>query len=484
MTIFNKGRKQIASRKGHFNSRRRFQSVDRFIPRRLSNAATSTPPSSATTNSTASLVLGTGDENYGELLRSNTPATSRILNLTSGRNDSSGRTVIRGSKALALSLWGSFGQQAFLATTSKKASKRRSFQSKPISVLDAPSIVNNYYMNLLSWNPQSDVLAVALGKSVFLWNRRSRVVTRLMSTTQTGDAAGNYFGDLYGAATPTISSVSWGSGSLLSVATEKGEVLLYDAIRGSKVSSYCDDHGESSVNVLAWNDKMLSSGGRSSHIVNRDIRMPTRSVVSRLSHGHVCGLKWSPEGGVRNTLASGGNDNTVRLWDAAQTNRARHTLAEHTAAVKAIAWSPHQHGLLATGGGTSDGHIRFWNSLSGDLVQAVEGNSSLYTGSQVCALEWSRHTKQLLSSQGFGCDRSCTNQNSLCLWSYPTMTKLYSWDNEGRGTDMVVSPEGTAVAVSDPEHECIRLFNAFQPGTKITPPHKDRFGRYKPMAIR
>ena len=66
------------------------------------------------------------------------------------------------------------------------------------------------------------------------------------------------------------------------------------------------------------------------------------------------------------------------------------------------------------------------------------------------------------------------------------MTKLhvYSWDNEGRGTDMVVSPEGTAVAVSDPEHECIRLFNAFQPGTKIAPPHKDGFGRYKPMAIR
>ena len=47
------------------------------------------------------------------------------------------------------------------------------------------------------------------------------------------------------------------------------------------------------------------------------------------------------------------------------------------------------------------------------------------------------------------------------------MTKLYSWDNEGRGTDMVVSPEGTAVAVSDPEHECIRLFNAFQPGSEM-----------------
>jgi len=33
--------------------------------------------------------------------------------------------------------------------------------------------------------------------------------------------------------------------------------------------------------------------------------------------------------------------------------------------VKAIAWSPHQHGLLASGGGTADRTIRFWNALEG-----------------------------------------------------------------------------------------------------------------------
>ena len=32
---------------------------------------------------------------------------------------------------------------------------------------------------------------------------------------------------------------------------------------------------------------------------------------------------------------------------------------EHLAAVKAIAWSPHHHGLLASGGGTADRYIRF-----------------------------------------------------------------------------------------------------------------------------
>jgi WD40 repeat protein len=39
----------------------------------------------------------------------------------------------------------------------------------------------------------------------------------------------------------------------------------------------------------------------------------------------------------------------------------------HRAAVKAIAWSPHQHGILASGGGTTDGCIRFWNTATNTL---------------------------------------------------------------------------------------------------------------------
>lgn len=63
---------------------------------------------------------------------------------------------------------------------------------------------------------------------------------------------------------------------------------------------------------------------------------------------------------------------------------------EHLAAVKAIAWSPHQHGLLASGGGTADRCIRFWNTLTGQPLQCTD------TGSQVCNLAWSKHTNELV----------------------------------------------------------------------------------------
>lgn len=38
------------------------------------------------------------------------------------------------------------------------------------------------------------------------------------------------------------------------------------------------------------------------------------------------------------------------------------------AAVKAIAWCPHQPNLIASGGGTADRHIRFWNSATGACI--------------------------------------------------------------------------------------------------------------------
>ena len=89
----------------------------------------------------------------------------------------------------------------------------------------------------------------------------------------------------------------------------------------------------------------------------------------------VCGLKWSPSG---NQLASGGNDNLLHIWQQGQ-ERPLHTLTAHQAAVKALAWCPFQSNLLATGGGTADRSIKFWNTHTGALLNSID------TGSQVFA---------------------------------------------------------------------------------------------------
>jgi cell division cycle 20-like protein 1 (cofactor of APC complex) len=60
---------------------------------------------------------------------------------------------------------------------------------------------------------------------------------------------------------------------------------------------------------------------------------------------------------------------------------------DHCAAVKALAWSPHNHGVLASGGGSADKTIKFWNTLNGTMIDSID------TGSQVCNLMFSKTTK-------------------------------------------------------------------------------------------
>ncbi|KAK9070554.1 hypothetical protein SSX86_010956 [Deinandra increscens subsp. villosa] len=86
-------------------------------------------------------------------------------------------------------------------------------------------------------------------------------------------------------------------------------------------------------------------------------------------------------------------------------------LTEHTAVVKAIAWSPHQSNLLVSGGGTADRCICFCNTASGNQLNYVD------TRSQVCNLAWSKNLNELVSTHGY-------SQNQIMMWKYPTLAKV------------------------------------------------------------
>ncbi|KAL6006779.1 B-type cell cycle switch protein ccs52A [Asimina triloba] len=172
-----------------------------------------------------------------------------------------------------------------------------------------------------------------------------------------------------------VCSVGWAQrGTHLAVGTNQGKVQIWDASRCRRVRTM-DGH-RMRVGALAWSSSLLSSGGRDKTILQRDIRAQEDSVSKLLGHkSEVCGLKWSYD---NRELASGGNDNRLFVWNQHSTQPVL-KYCEHTAAVKAIAWSPHLHGLLASGGGTADRCIRFWNTTSNSHLSCVD------TGSQVAS---------------------------------------------------------------------------------------------------
>jgi cell division cycle protein 20 (cofactor of APC complex) len=86
------------------------------------------------------------------------------------------------------------------STTSRKnksSSKlvSRYIPSAPTRILDAPDLLDDYYLNLLSWS-DTNVLAVALSQTVYLWNAETGHIDELCNVESEGPDA-------------HISSVSW-----------------------------------------------------------------------------------------------------------------------------------------------------------------------------------------------------------------------------------------------------------------------------------
>lgn len=137
------------------------------------------------------------------------------------------------------------------------------------------------------------------------------------------------------------------------------------------------------------------------------------------------------------------------IWDAAtQTQQLKFT--QHKAAVKALAWSPHQHGLLASGGGTADRCIRFWNTSLGKPLQCVD------TDSQVCNLAWSRSCNEIVSTHGY-------SLNQIIVWSYPGMTKLATLTGHtSRVLYLAMAPDGQTI-VTGAGDETLRFWSVFPP---------------------
>jgi len=283
------------------------------------------------------------------------------------------------------------------------------------------------------------MLAVALSQTVYLWNASTGDINELCTFDDTPDAH--------------ISSVSWvqEGGSHLAVGTSAGTTQLWDVDACKQLRSM-DGHSER-VGALSWNKHILSSGGRDAAIINHDVRVARHKVAKHRAHTQeICGLSWSPDG---QTLASGANDNKLCLWDASASSSSgpRYSLTDHQAAVKALAWSPHERNLLATGGGTADRCIKFWNSQTGSLLNSID------TGSQVCSLVWNPNEREILSSHGFA-------RNQLCLWKYPTMAKVKELEGHtARVLHMACSPDGGTV-VSAAADETLRFWNAFAPSSK------------------
>ncbi|PRP82396.1 hypothetical protein PROFUN_10172 [Planoprotostelium fungivorum] len=417
----------------------RKNSADRFIPNRndididVTNflLKENTVPNANDTSST----LESYKTTIAETLFMNSPQkTSRVYNFSDESlivaNENS---PLRGGGFLR-----SGSSSDLLATASSPVRPNRHISANPEKVLDAPDMVDDYYLNLLDWSHEN-VVAIGLGNAVYLWNATTGASSELFHTEEE--------------ANPVTSLAFSKEGSYIAVGLHNSSTEIWDVQSCQRLRTM-NGHTQR-ISSLDWNNFVLSSGSRDSTIVNHDVRI-TNHAVSVLS-GHtqeVCGLKWSTDG---TQLASGSNDNLLHIWSPGTTTSPVFSFDHHHAAVKALAWCPWQRNLLASGGGTQDRTLRFWNTQTGTCINSID------TKSQVCSISWSHTMKELVTSHGY-------SQNQLIVWKYPTMTKMAELKGHtSRVLHMAQGPDHKTIATAAAD-ETLRFWKIFD--TKESTPRK------------
>ena len=166
-------------------------------------------------------------------------------------------------------------------------------------------------------------------------------------------------------------------GEVLASASEDNTIRLWNTTTGRLLFLPLSGHVGDVISIAFSPDsKMLASGSRDNsirlwsvttgqHLVTLEEQIAWGVVTHEGHTGDVTAIAFSPDGA---TLASGGTDNKIRLWDVgAREHRA--AISAHSERVTALAFSPDST-ILASG--STDNTIRLWNPATRRLLDTLK----------------------------------------------------------------------------------------------------------------
>jgi WD40 repeat protein len=190
--------------------------------------------------------------------------------------------------------------------------------------------------------------------------------------------------------------------------------------------------------------KTVATGGGDNLVRLWDVanRQPTR----QLSPGSkVQAVAFSPDGKV---LATGSWDQTVRVWDVA-TGKLLHTLSGFSSEVIRVAFSPDGTVIAATArgrNGASGEKARFWNVATGEPLHKLDQD-----GPDVLALAFSPDHKTITTT---------SNDATVRSWDAATGKKLRDRVVYYDISTVIYSPDGTMLATGQADYRTAGLWQA------------------------
>ncbi|KAM9858588.1 cell division cycle protein 20 homolog B-like [Aulostomus maculatus] len=302
-----------------------------------------------------------------------------------------------------------------------------SVQGKSLEKLAAPSLLNDYYTNLLDCSCNG-IIALALGSTVYIWNPETRSLIGHLDSRP----------PLVRQPHQSVSSLCWSrDGRALCIGTRRGELQVWDVERNRTICFFSPHL--SVVRALSWKQQLLSSGSVLGHIHHHDPRAPAPLVGAVFQQQGVCSLQWSSD---EDWLASGSTDGLLNIWDSDIIGFSRShqpiITMKQPSAVKAMGWCPWQRKMIATGGGWKDGQLRIWDAKSGACV------TSVHTDSQICCLRWAEKKRRLITGHGLP-----YHQVTCWDWDFPSLNPTCHLEgHSNRVLHLAVNPD------------CSQLFSA------------------------